>query len=113
MRAIIDSQREVSGTRSGLVRFEALDIRKGARNVFDSSCKAGAHEILGVRVAEIPRVVTSAAGRAPRTARFDPRRRWSLPRVAGGKPLLRSSRRDACRGGLSSHQRKDRWLLHL
>src|SRR5262249_28371618 len=55
----------------------------------------------------------SAAGRARRTARFHPRRRWCLPRVAGGKPLLRSGRRDACRGGLSSHLREDRGILHL
>src|SRR5262245_64701109 len=93
--------------------FEALDSRKGARNVFDSSCRAGAHEILGVRVAEISRVVTSAAGRGPRTTRVDPRRRWCLPRVAGGKPLLCSGRRDASRRGLSYDQRKDRGILHL
>src|SRR5262245_13223180 len=33
--------------------------------------------------------------------------------AAGRKPVLRSRRRDACRGGLSSHQRKDRGILHL
>src|SRR5262249_61458451 len=88
-------------------------MRKGARNVSDTSWKAGADGILGVRVAEIPRVVTRAARRGRRTARFDPRRRWCLPRVAGGKPLLRSGRRDACRGGLSFSQREDRGILHL
>src|SRR6516225_612595 len=34
-------------------------------------------------------------------------------RVAGGKPLLRSGRRDASRRGLSYDQRKDRGTLHL
>ena len=69
--------------------------------------------IPGVRVAEVPRVGTRAAGRARRTDRFHPRRRWCLPRGVGGKPVLRSGRRDASRRRLSYDQKKDRGILRL
>src|SRR5215510_5181043 len=86
---------------------------EGERNGFNSTCRDGADEVLGVRVAEISRVGTRGAGRAPRTARFHPRRWWCLPRGVGRKLVLRFSRCDAYRCWLPYDQRENRGILRL
>ena len=84
-------------------------ISGGERNVFDTSRGAGADRILGVGLQRFLARLPGLPG-VRRTDRFHPRRRWCLPRGAGGKPVLRSGRRDASRLGLSHDQRKDRGI---